>query len=84
MKVTYQGLRIILPIDGIVQVESFILEASFNRHASVSLLLLVEEEGIEWELHGLADGAAIEVYEEEGLFKGKNQQRCSSKKDSIT
>ena len=71
MEVIYQGLRISLPIDGIIQVEDFAFEASFNRHAAASMLLLMEEEGIERSIQGLVDGAGVEIYEGEALFKGK-------------
>ena len=71
MEITYQGLRISLPIEGLIQVEDFTLNAAFNCHASVSMLILAEEESLEASIQGLADGAAIEICEEETLFVGK-------------
>lgn len=71
MEITYQGLRIVLPLDGIIMAEDVTLDASFNHHAEVSLLLLADEENIENSIHSLPDGASIEVYEKEVLFKGK-------------
>lgn len=71
MEITYQGLRIVLPLDGIIQAEDFTLNASFNNHARISLLLLADEEKIEESIHNLPDGANIEIYEKELLFKGK-------------
>ena len=61
MEITYQGLRIVLPLDGIIMAEDVTLDASFNHHAEVSLLLLADEENIENSIHSLPDGASIEV-----------------------
>ena len=47
MEITYQGLRIQLPFEGVIGIESFSMDASFNEHVSVELGLLVEEETIE-------------------------------------
>ena len=69
MQVIYQGLKIRLPIDGIIQVEDLTLEASFNRHATVCMLLLMEEEGIERSIHELEDGAGVEIDEGDGPGK---------------
>ncbi|MCI6451754.1 DUF6531 domain-containing protein, partial [Hungatella sp.] len=71
MEITYQGLRIVLPLDGIIMAEDVTLDASFNNHARISLLLLADEEKIENSIHGLPDGASIEIYEKDVLFKGK-------------
>ena len=74
MELTYQGLKINIPLEGLVSVEEFKLEASFNKHVSVELSLIAEEEKIEPAIHGLADNDGIEVYEndrEELLFAGK-------------
>lgn len=74
MELTYQGLKIKLPLEGVIGVEAFTLDASFNNHVSVELVLIAEEEGIEAAIHGLADGDGIEVYEEGRerlLFAGK-------------
>lgn len=73
MEITYQGLKIVLPVHGVLQAESFTFQASFNHHAKVHVRLLMEEEGIEESVHGLSDGAGIEVYENENgiLFMGK-------------
>lgn len=71
MELTFQGLKIILPLEGVIQAEDFSLTASFNRHAEVSLLLLMEEERIEESVHGLGEGAEIEVFETQPLFAGK-------------
>ena len=74
MEITYQGLRIQLPFEGVIGIESFSMDASFNEHVSVELGLLVEEETIEPAIHGIADGDGIEVYEDgrDGiLFAGK-------------
>lgn len=74
MELTYQGLKIKIPLEGLISVEEFKLEASFNKHVSVELALIAEEEKIEPAIHGLADNDGIEVYEndrEELLFAGK-------------
>lgn len=74
MEITFQGLRILLPFEGVIGAESFTMDASFNTHVSVELMLLVEEENIETAIHGIADGDDIKVYEDgmEGLlFAGK-------------
>ena len=74
MEITYQGLRIQLPFEGDIRIESFSMDASFNEHVSVELKLLVEEETIEPAIHGISDGDGIEVYEDgrDGiLFVGK-------------
>ena len=74
MEITYQGLRIQLPFEGVIGIESFSMDVSFNEHVSVELGLLVEEETIEPAIHGIADGDGIEVYEDgrDGiLFAGK-------------
>ena len=74
MELTYQGLKINIPLEGLVGVEEFKLEASFNKHVSAELLLIAEEEKIESAIHGLADNDGIEVYENdlgELLFAGK-------------
>ena len=70
MEITYQGLRIQLPLEGVIGVESFSMDASFNEHISVSIMLLAEEETIESAVHGIADGDKIEVYEDgrDGIF----------------
>ncbi len=74
MELTYQGLRIMLPLEGVIGVEAFTLDASFNHHVSVEVKLIAEEEKIESAIHGTADNDGIEVYEddrEELLFAGK-------------
>ena len=74
MELTYQGLKIKIPLEGLVSVEEFKLEASFNKHVSVEIALIAEEEKIEPAINGLADNDGIEVYEsnrEELLFAGK-------------
>ena len=72
MEMTYQGLRIGIPLDGGIQVEEFSFDAAFNCHGRVSLRLLAEEETIQESIHALQDGARIEVYENESLlFVGK-------------
>ncbi|MCI8973849.1 MAG: hypothetical protein HFH79_09715 [Lachnospiraceae bacterium] len=71
MEITYQGLRIQLPFEGVIGIESFSMDASFNEHVSVEFGLLVEEETIEPAIHGIADGDGIEVYEDGILFAGK-------------
>ena len=70
MEITYQGLRIQLPLEGVIGVESFSMDASFNEHISVSIMLLAEEETIESAIHGIVDGDKIEVYEDgrDGIF----------------
>ena len=47
MELAYQGLFIRLPFEGAVGVEAFEMNASFNDHVTLRLLLLVEEEKIE-------------------------------------
>ena len=37
MEITYQGLRIQLPFEGVIGIESFSMDASFNEHVSVEL-----------------------------------------------
>ena len=74
MELTYQGLKIKIPLEGLISVEEFTLEASFNKHVSVELTLIAEEEKIEAAIDGLADHDGIEVYESdraELLFAGK-------------
>ncbi|MCI9072661.1 MAG: hypothetical protein HFH80_07615, partial [Lachnospiraceae bacterium] len=74
MELTYQGLKIRLPLEGVIGVEAFTLDASFNHHVSVELTLIAEEEKIESAIHGTADCDGIEVYEEgreKLLFAGK-------------
>lgn len=74
MELTYQGLKIKIPLEGLISVEEFKLEASFNKHVSVELSLIAEEEKIESAINGLADYDGIEVYESgraELLFAGK-------------
>lgn len=74
MELTYQGLIIKLPLEGIIGVEAFTLDASFNHHVSVEIVLLAEEEKIETAIHGMADNDGIEIYEEGRrglLFAGK-------------
>lgn len=71
MEITYQGLRIRLPFEGVIGAESFTMDASFNEHVSVELVLLVDEDGIEADVHGIADGDSIEVYEDSTIFAGK-------------
>ena len=70
MEITYQGLRIQLPFEGVIGIESFSMDASFNEHVSVEPGLLVEET-IEHVIHGIADRDGIEVYEDGILFAGK-------------
>ena len=55
MEITYQGLGICLPIEGVVQVEDFFLDAAFNRHIQVRLVLLMEEEGLEERVHSIPE-----------------------------
>lgn len=74
MEITYQGLKIILPLEGVIQAEDFSMTAAFNSHAQVSLVLLAEEEKIRESIHGISEGAKIEVYEEKLLFVGKITQ----------
>ena len=62
MELAYQGLFIRLPFEGAVGVEAFEMNASFNDHVTLRLLLLVEEEKIEALIHGIGDGDDIEVY----------------------
>lgn len=72
MELTYQGLRFELPLDGVIQAEDFQMNATFNSHATVNMLLLMDEESIESAIHGLWDGANIKVYEDQTLiFSGK-------------
>ncbi|MCM1259105.1 MAG: DUF6531 domain-containing protein, partial [Roseburia sp.] len=74
MELTYQGLKICLPIEGVVEIESFEMDASFNAHAFAGLVLLMEEERIQKSVHGIKDGDGIKVYEKVGreiLFAGK-------------
>ncbi len=71
MEITYQGLGICLPIEGVVQVEDFFLDAAFNRHIQVRLALLMEEEGLEERVHSIPEEARIEVSEGRILFSGK-------------
>lgn len=71
MEITYQGLRISLPIEGVIQVEDFSLEAAFSQHIQVKLVLLMEEEGLEETVHSIPEEARIEVYENQILFSGK-------------
>ena len=50
------------------------MNASFNDHVTLRLLLLVEEEKIEALIHGIGDGDDIEVYKAEAdglLYAGK-------------
>ena len=70
MEITYQGLRIRLPFEEVIGVESFTMDASFNEHVSVELVLLAKEEKIEAAVHGIADGDGIEVYGDgiDGVF----------------
>ena len=44
MELAYQGLFIRLPFEGAVGVEAFEMNASFNDHVTLRLLLLVEED----------------------------------------
>ena len=53
MELAYQGLLIQLPFEGAVGVEAFEMNASFNDHVSLRLLLLMEEEKIEALVHGI-------------------------------
>ena len=46
MEITCQGLRIQLPFEGVIGIESFSMDVSFNEHVSVELGFLVEEETI--------------------------------------
>jgi hypothetical protein len=46
MEITYQGLRVQLPFEGVIGIESFSMDVSFNEHVSVELGFLVEEETI--------------------------------------
>ena len=74
MELAYQGLFIRLPFEGAVGVEAFEMNASFNDHVTLRLLLLVEEEKIEALIHGIGDGDDIEVYRAEAdglLYAGK-------------
>ena len=74
MELAYQGLFIRLPFEGAVGVEAFEMNASFNDHVTLRLLLLVEEERIEALIHGIGDGDDIEVYKAEAdglLYAGK-------------
>lgn len=71
MEITYQGLRIRLPMEGMIQAEEFTLNASFNDHVSVQVSFLAEEEGLEASIHGIMDGAELIVEEEGILFRGK-------------
>lgn len=74
MELAYQGLFIRLPFEGAVGVEAFEMNASFNDHVTLRLLLLVEEEKIEALIHGIGDGDDIEVYKAEAdglLYAGK-------------
>ena len=64
MEITYQGLRIQLPFEGVIGIESFSMDASFNEHVSVELGFLVEEETIEHAIHGIADRDGIGLYED--------------------
>ena len=59
MELAYQGLFIRLPFEGAVGVEAFEMNASFNDHVTLRLLLLVEEEKIEALIHGIGDGRSI-------------------------
>ena len=71
MEITYQGLRIQFPFEGVIGIESFSMDASFNEHVSVELGVLMEEDIIEPAIHGIADGDGIEVYEDGILFAEK-------------
>ncbi|MSS37528.1 hypothetical protein, partial [Clostridium porci] len=71
MKITYQGLTISIPFDGVIQVEDFSFDAAFNCHGRVFLRLLAEEEKIQGSIHALQDGANVEVYENSQLFAGR-------------
>ena len=74
MELAYQGLLIRLPFEGAVGVEAFEMDASFNDHVSLRLLLLMEEEKIEALVHGIEDGDHIKVYkegQERTLYAGK-------------
>ena len=71
MKITYQGLTISIPFDGVIQVEDFSFDAAFNCHGRVFLRLLAEEEKIQGSIHALQDGANVEVYENSQLFVGR-------------
>lgn len=72
MNLTYQGLKFELPLDGVIQAEDFQMNAAFNCHTWVSILLMMEEEGIEETIHDLWDGANIKIYEEERLLFSGN------------
>lgn len=37
MEITCQGLRIQLPFEGVIGIESFSMDVSFNEHVSVEL-----------------------------------------------
>ena len=71
MEITYQGLGICLPIEGVIQAEDFSLEAAFNQHIRVRLVLLMEEEGLEETIHNIPEEARIQVSENRILFSGK-------------
>ncbi|MDE6518773.1 MAG: hypothetical protein K2L18_13180, partial [Acetatifactor sp.] len=74
MELAYQGLLIRLPFEGAVGVEAFEMNASFNDHVFLRLLLLMEEEKIEALVHGIEDGDRVEVYKkgQDGvLYAGK-------------
>lgn len=73
MELVYQGLRIRLPLDGAVRVESFVMVAALNEHAWVELEILMAEEDVVPAVCGISDGDGIEVYgnREELLFAGK-------------
>ncbi|MDE7208035.1 MAG: hypothetical protein K2N90_12925 [Lachnospiraceae bacterium] len=62
MELTYQGLRIVIPFEGAVGVEAFTLEASFNHHVCLEIILLADEAVIETVIHEIADGDSITVY----------------------
>lgn len=70
MELAFQGLKIRLPFESVIGIESFVLEAAFNAHVSVQMALLMEEEKIRDVIHGIGAGDGIEVYEDgrEGLF----------------
>lgn len=65
MELAYQGLWIRLPFEYAVGVEALELNAMFNQHVSLELLLLMEEEKIEAIIHGIEDGDHIEVYKDD-------------------
>jgi hypothetical protein len=79
MELAYQGLFIRLPFEGAVGVEAFEMNASFNDHVTLRLLLLVEEEKIEALIHGIGDGDDIEVYkaEADGLLYAEISRKWS-------